>query len=346
MDIFSNSTLQFIITSGFALIAILISTISLWLGVRRQIEIPFLYETLAQEMLNPSHEDVKAILAKLHIVPENKHLQFLTLITFKLSNSGKIPITLADATKPVIIAFRRRTILDCQEIGKDPEELDYTYRLDGDKILLVLPLLKPKESVTFQVLVTGYVFGFPDIDVRVPQKARFVKANNIRRSREMLILGIFYLCAAIYLFVAGRSIPSFIFQGGIWLFLLAGLCFTLVSWSDRRSPPYHHMLPSYHLLALAITFIVALPVLIPLALLALFVYHQFGTQALGNMYLITMIIFTIFGLWGMVYEGIKKLLTWRKKTYNRVLIGLLAGIPSLAFLALCVSVLIEIFKRG
>jgi hypothetical protein len=346
MDILGNVVLQFIITSSIALIALLCSVLSLWFGIRRQVEIPLLHETLTQKMVDPSHEDAKAILTKLHLAPDNEQLQFLTLVIFKLSNSGRVPITLTDATKPVFIAFRRRTILDCQEIEKDPEELDYTYQLDGDKILLVLPLLKPKESVTLQVLVTGYVFGFPDIDVRVPQKTHFAKVNNIKRSREMLILGIIYLCAAIYLFVAGRSIPSFIFQGWIWLSFLGGLWFVAASWADRRSPPYHHMLPSQYLLALALMLIFALPVLIPLGLLALFVYHQFGTQALADMYLIIMMIFTIFGLWVMTYEGIKKLLTWRKKTYNRVLIGFLAGIPSLAFLAMCVSVLIEIFKRG
>ena len=35
-------------------------------------------------------------------------------------------------------------------------------------------------------------------------------------------------------------------------------------------------------------------------------------QPVGDMYLVTAMAFTIFGLWVMTYVGIKKLLTWRE----------------------------------
>ena len=343
MDILSNTILQFIITNSIAFLALGVSVITLWIGARRVVQISLLYETIPpQEFVDPSHESVKAILPHLNISPDDERLQFLTWITFKLSNSGKVAITLADDTKPVMIAFRKRTILDFQEVAKDPKELEYTSRLDKDKILLTLPLLKPGESVTLKVLLTDYVFSFPDIDVRVPQHARIVKANNIRRSNEMLILGLFYLCAASYMFIAGRSIPSFIFQGVIGLSFLGGLAFISASWLDRRSLPYHHMLPSQYFLAFFLSFIYALPLLIPLALVALFIYFLLGTHALAIMFLIFIMVSTIFSLWWGVYKGFTKLLRWRKKTYNHVLIGFIASIPSLAFLALCIIALLEL----
>ena len=149
MDILSNSTFQFIITSSLTL---LLGGISVWLAMRRPVQIPLTYETLFQQRVDPSNEEVRDLLAAIHISPDDSRVQYLNFVTFKLWNSGKESVALTD-DKPLYIAFKRgATILACQEIETAPQDLEYTCRLEDEKILLAFPLLDPKDSTTFRVL--------------------------------------------------------------------------------------------------------------------------------------------------------------------------------------------------
>ncbi|GEM_PF-5443270 len=56
MSTISNSTIQFIITIS---ITLLIGGINLWLALRRHVQIPLAYETLSQERVDSSNEEVR-----------------------------------------------------------------------------------------------------------------------------------------------------------------------------------------------------------------------------------------------------------------------------------------------
>lgn len=64
MDILSNSTVQFIITTSLTL---LLGGISVWFAIRRPVQIPLNYETLFQQRVDPSNEEVRDLLAATHI---------------------------------------------------------------------------------------------------------------------------------------------------------------------------------------------------------------------------------------------------------------------------------------
>ena len=163
VDILSNSIFQFIITTSLTL---LLGGISVWLAIRRPVQIPLTYETLLRQCVDPSNEEVRDLLAAIYTSPDDSRVQYLNFVTFKLWKSGKESVTLTD-DKPLYIAFKRgATILACQEIETAPQELEYTCRLEDEKILLAFPLLGPKDSTLFRVLITH----IPQFRVHIPQK--------------------------------------------------------------------------------------------------------------------------------------------------------------------------------
>jgi len=333
----SNSTFQFLITTA---VSLLLGGMSVWLAMRRPVQIPLTYETLVQKRVDPSNEEVKDLLKAIHIAPDDSRVQYLHFVTFKLHNSGKESIiTLTDA-KPLCIAFKcGATILACEEIEGVPQDLDYTCQLEDEKILLAFPLLDPKDGVTLRVLIAGSIDLFPDISVRVPGTKRIVRANNIRQSKETFIMGILFLCAAISLLVSTGSPSSVPLPGGIWLILFAGVLLIVASWSDRKSRPSPHMLFSETLW----DFVKTLPILIPFGIVAALIFYWFGGEALRYVFVIVMCLLTVFGLWWMPFIGITWFLKRMKMTYHPIFVGIRCSIPSLAFLGLCVQVFLEPF---
>lgn len=338
MELLSNSTFQFFIS-------IILGCISIWLAVRRTDGLPLAYETISQEPINSSDAEVKRLLTNLHIPLEDTMVKNLRFITFKLWNSGKEPVTLDDEKKPLMITFNRIPILACQQIEPYPDDLEYNCHLDRGKLLLLLPRLEPRESLTVRILVPTYLYNFPEIRVRGHAPKRIMKANNIRRSTEMLIIGILYLCVAMYMFFSLKSQSPTPIQGLLWFFIAAGLFFFGKSWADRKMPPSQHMLPSMWALFFLFLFIYMLPVLIPIGITALLIYLWFGKEVLSLLYLISMILYVPFCVWYLGYGSIIGWLKKKQKKYNVFLIGFLTGIPSLAFYALCASVVVDLFKH-
>jgi hypothetical protein len=332
LDILGNSIFQFIITTSLTL---LLGGISVWLAMRRPVQIPLTYEeTQVQKRVDPSNEEVTDLLAAIYISPDDRRVQYLNFVTFKLWNSGKESVTLTDE-KPLSIAFKGgATILACQEIETSPQDLEYSWRLEDEKLLLAFPLLDPKDSATFRVLITGGIHDFPDISVRVPGRKRIVRANNIQQSKEMSIIATLVLCLTTYSFVSTWALsPSSVSVETMIVFYGEGMCFLVASWLIRRSQPGRYF-PSELLWGL----IKALPLLIPLGILAALIEHWLGRQTLFNLLIIIMCLFITFSLWLLPYACITRLLEKKKTKYNPVLIGVLASIPSFAFLGLCVRV--------
>lgn len=332
MNIFSNSTIQFIITSS---ITLLLGGINLWLLLRRRVQIPLTYETLLQQRVDPSNEEVRDLLAKIHISPDDSRVQYLSFVTFKLWNSGKESVTILSDDKPVILSFPPgATILACEEIAREPQELEYTWRLEDEKILLAFPLLDSNDVITIRVLLTGRIDYFPDISVRVPGSKRIVRANNIQQSKELFITALFMLCITTYLFVSTWSLSPYPFSVEIWVVFYGGAILLLItSWLIRTSPPGFPQ-PSKGLWEI----IQAMPIAIPFCILGVLIYHWFGKQTFFIVITIICYLFIILGLWFIPYTVVTAYLKKKKKKYNAVLVGVLATIPSLLFLALCLRV--------
>ena len=330
MGILSNSIFQFIITTSLTL---LLGGISVWFAIRRPVQIPLTYETLVQQRVNPSNEEVRDLLAAIHISPDDSRVQYLSFVTFKLWNSGKESVTLTD-DKPIYITFNRgATILACQEIETAPQDLEYTCQLEDEKILLAFPLLDPKDSTTFRILIPERVYDFPDISIRVPGSKHIVRANNIRHSKELFILGIIFFCVTTYLFVSTWSLSPSPFSAETWaMFYGAGILFLITSWLVRSLPPDPSLSERLWMT------IKSIPLAIPIFTLFLLIDHWFGKQ--GVIYFMTVFICIatpfIFGV--ILYTCITTLLKKIGIKYNAVLVGVLISIPSLAILASCIWV--------
>ena len=344
MGLLSNSTFQFVISNSLVIITIILSIVNIWLAVRRSDRLPA-YEGISEEHIRLTDPEVKLLLTNLHAPLGGARIERFCFITFKLWNPGKDPITIDNEKNPLIISFNGVPIFACNEVETFPEDLDYTLRLDGGKLLLTWPRLEKNESLTLRILVPEYVYSFPDIRIRGRASQPMMKANNIRRSKEMLVMGIFYLCAAMYMFFAMRSLPPSPLQGLLWLFFAAGILFLGMSWADRKTPPLQHMLPSTWFLLLFMIFIRALPVLIPIGIVALVVYFWFGARILTALYLLFALATGSFGIWYLGYSCIIGWLKKKQKKYSAVLIGILTGIPLLTIYAMCISVIVDILKR-
>jgi len=255
-------------------------------------------------------------------------------VTFKLWNSGKESVTLLSDDKPVILSFPPgATILACEVIART-QDLEYTLRLEDERILLSFPLLDANDVITIRVLLTGRIYDFPDISVRVPGSKRIVRANNIQQSKELFITALLLLCITTYLFVSTWSLSPYPFSVEIWVvFYGGGILLLITSWLIRKSPPGFPQ-PSKGLWEI----IQAMPIAIPFCILGVLIYHWFGKQTFENVIDIICSLFIIFGLWFIPYTLVTAYLKKKKKKYNAVLVGVLATIPSLLFLALCLRV--------
>lgn len=288
-----------------------------------------------QQRVDPSNEEVRDLLAQIHISPDDSRVQYLSFVTFKLWNSGKESVTILSDDKPVILTFPPgATILACEEIARVPQDLEYTLRLEDERILLAFPLLDANDVITIRVLITGRIYDFPDISVRVPGSKRIMRANNIQQSKELFITALLMLCMTTYLLVSTWSLSPAPFSVEIWvIFYGGGILLLIASWLIRYYSPGFPQ-PSKMLWE----FIKAMPVVIPIFILGVLIYHWFGKQTFAIVIGIVCSLFIILGLWFIPYTLVTAYLKKKKKKYNAVLIGVLATIPSLVFLALCLRV--------
>lgn len=321
MDFLINTEWQFIVSTSISIISI---GIGIWIAFRRPVQIPISYEAIAIELTDGSENEVKELIEKMQMLDDDRTIKYPCFVTFKIWNSGRESITLSDDSKPLTIAFKRgERILDCQKLVSVPDDIELNYKFLFEKILLRIPLLDPKESITFRVLLTNYVNYFPAIYVRVPGKKRIVRANNIRRSKEMKFVAIAYAVISVYMFISFKlfshnhnSTAELYIMFPIVLFFLSSILFYLMSWADRRMPPYPNsfMLPSTWLYIYLIIFVLMVPVLIIIGVLAAIVYALFGPETLSSLYLLAIGLFTPIGLWNLLYIAATGWLRKRKKS--------------------------------
>src|SRR5438445_99182 len=100
MGILSNATVQFIISTS---LTFLLGGMSVWLALRRRVQIALAHETLLPQPIDPSNEEVRDLLAETHISPDDSRVELLHFVTFKLWNSGKESITTLTDDKPLTI---------------------------------------------------------------------------------------------------------------------------------------------------------------------------------------------------------------------------------------------------
>jgi len=116
--------------------------------------------------------------------------------------------------------------------------------------------------------------------------------------------------------------------------IFAGPVYLCASWIERKSRPFHRRLPS----EMFWDSVKTLPIVIPIAILGVLIYHWLGRQTFIYVVIIVVCLLITFALWWMPYEWVTMFLKRMKIKYNAALVGVLASLPSLVFLSLCIRV--------
>lgn len=350
MNLLSSQVFEFIVATSIAVIACIVSIMTLWIS-RRQAQLTIDYEAIAIEQVENTDEAIKDARGTMQVVVENDSVEAPCLLTFKIWNSGSQSILLKDESNPLIIIFDKgHKVLGLTVIEKSQYYIEVAPKLEEEKVLLLLPVLEPGQSLTFQVLLSHYINYNPVIYAQVTSK-RTVRANNRRSATELTVVGIIGLLMAglfplfmFYLFGSfsyGRSPDATIFFIIMNIgFLLMGIISLITGQMQRRMAPYPFPLHSTVLGYYFKAFVRGLPFLIILGALAIPIYAVFGIKGVGFAYF-ALVFFTVpFSGWWSLYAIVTKQLQKRQKAYNAKFVGVLTGIPSLTCLTLEVILLV------
>ena len=202
------------------------------------------------------------------------------------------------------------------------------------------------DSLTIQILVPIYLYNsLPEIRVRGHSPQPMLIANNIRLSREYLILGILFLSSTIYLFFSFRPPYPLQLTGILAVYFIGGLLFLIVSWAGRKWSPMPELLPSAIGFAYLMAFIRAIPFFIPFGIVAFLVYHWFGARVLIWLTFYFLMVFMPFCAWYAISIAVIDWLKKKKKNFNSILVRFLVGIPFLAYYVMCMFVIIDVFSH-
>jgi len=97
-------------------------------------------------------------LNKLRIYYDNKSINEITKISFRLVNDGNKAIIEGDVKKPITIHFENKAqVLDLTDAYSTPRNIDYHIQIDSTKhvIMLAFSLMNPKDEISFSLLLSG-----------------------------------------------------------------------------------------------------------------------------------------------------------------------------------------------
>jgi len=339
---------QFIITTSITIISCVVtSIITIWLARRIPVELPVSYETLNIEEIQ-GEENIKAIKAKMQMLLDEKPSDSSCLFAFKIWNDGKKPIRLSDST-PLIIRFKQGVkILGWDNLECEPDYIKVIPTIEEREVRLDLPFLDSKHSITMHLLLSDYVNYFPDIYSEVHHSGRnkFVKANNIRSSRENRIAGIIAICIGVYSLISyySSSNVSISKLSNVPLILLGyiiiGIGFLYTSYVERSITP-HHKLLSRIVEDKIKEILPVLPYVIVITGIGIAIYSFFGKRAFVAC-MFTLITFLLpAGLWYEMYYVLKWLFKKLKINCKLVFIIIMTSIIPIAIflymLPVCIS---------
>jgi hypothetical protein len=215
-SLFADQSLQFIVTSIIAVLAIIVSVIlAMKLRTRKQLS----YEILSSQPLLTVNEEAKG---RVKILYDNAEVADASLVTFRLANTGNLPIAVSDFVDPLAVNLvEGANCLSAEIVNSDPKNLGASlYDLKG--AILIRPfLMNAGDSVTVKLLLTGP-------NARVNVNGRITGVRNIREIRKapdvqyFLGLGLTLLTAVVYSLIL-RTFEN------VWVSLLVSLGLILVS---------------------------------------------------------------------------------------------------------------------
>lgn len=348
MTFLTNINWEFIITTGISILSI---GIAIW-SLREPAQLHISYEAIEIEPVEDVTK-IKELMKASQSSSGNDTVNNLYLLTFKIWNSGRKSIQLPDQSNPLVLLFEEGVkILNWDELQPTPSYVKVTPMIEEEKVMLVLPLLKPKESVSLRLLLNQYVNYFPHIYARIPGKERIVRANNVESSKQLKIVAFLCFVVGIFFFASFSSdlmgnnpMATFYFIGKIGELLAWSILFFLFSIAQRRLAPYPFILPSTYFSIFLKLFLRIIPVLIIMGILAGAIYALFGLRILALLFVMSYCLFGLLASWYMPYTLATYILRKRKKVYNAILVRTLSAMPCVVLLGMCVYIFVDIFQH-
>ncbi|TFH64830.1 MAG: hypothetical protein E4G91_04565 [Candidatus Zixiibacteriota bacterium] len=173
-SLFADQSLQFIVTSIIAVLAIIVSVI---LAVRLRSRKQLSYEILSNQPLLTVNEEAKG---RVKILYDNTDVLDASLVTFKVANTGNLPIAVSDFVEPLAVELGEGTgCLSAEIVDSDPKNLGASLHDLKEAILITPFLMNAGDSITVKLLLTGQ-------DVRVQVNGRIMGVRSIKEVRRTL----------------------------------------------------------------------------------------------------------------------------------------------------------------
>jgi hypothetical protein len=94
---------------------------------------------------------------RIELLFDKKRVTDVSLVLFRIINSGKIPIIRDDFDKPIAITFGDSAkVLEASIEKEEPPNLEVKYSLRNNNMEILPALLNPNDSVTFRLLITQF----------------------------------------------------------------------------------------------------------------------------------------------------------------------------------------------
>jgi hypothetical protein len=177
-------------------------------------------------LLNAKSDEIK-------VFHNNINIDSIYITEIKVINSGRAPILPADYIEKVGLFFNENNLIISAELTKaDPETINVSFEIEGNKVLMNSVLLNPKDSINFRLLtklsqnefkITGRVVGIREIKKQVIEK--YINSENFTIVFSMglgtLLFGLIYLLVN---FLFGAQVIEIIYVA-----ILSGLAMMLIA---------------------------------------------------------------------------------------------------------------------
>lgn len=189
-EIMRDPMWQFIIGVLIAIAAIVV-TIIVYLKQRTRKSLS--YEILSLNPLLSVKEEIKE---KVQILYEGKPVEKVHLILARIINSGNVPIESNQYERHVSLSFGKEAQILTAEVNKtNPESLQASIKVEGNKVVLTPVLLNDGDSITLKMLVSQ----FDEISV----DGRIVGVKRIEKYTETSFRIFFLTLSGLVLYTVG-----------------------------------------------------------------------------------------------------------------------------------------------
>jgi len=204
-EILRDTSWQFIISSGIAVLAIIAGFV-IYLLQRSKKSLS--YEVISNTPLLSTSEEIKN---DLQILYKGTPVKNVRLFVLKIINDGNQPIATGDFEKPLYFSFFGGTqILSAEVVSTKPENLNPSISFDDEFIAVEPLLLNSKDFIKIKALINGEKFSFkPDtriIGVREVKELREFPVKQLFFSAAGLMFGAFFALIISGVFSASVSI--------------------------------------------------------------------------------------------------------------------------------------------